>query len=258
MAKQSGTDKAWERWGKNDPYYGVLTHPKFSKDQLSAESLEEFFASGETHLEYIRNRIRHHLYARFKPAKALDFGCGVGRILIPMAADCAAVTGTDISPSMLEEARKNCEARGISNAKLILPGEELANLDTDYDFIHSFIVFQHIPVSRGEALFESLLDRMAPGAVGVFHFTYANVNPGKARKLQPILNHIPGMPLLLNLIRGRKWDRPAMQMNNYDLNRLHLILQQRGIRKVYSDLSDHGGHLGLLLFFRMPESPKTH
>lgn len=41
------TDKDWEKFGKNDPYFGVVTHETFSGNKLDDKQLESFFNSGK-------------------------------------------------------------------------------------------------------------------------------------------------------------------------------------------------------------------
>src|SRR6185369_10304549 len=139
-----GTDHEWEKFGKKDPYFGVLTADKFQRQNLTDESKEEFFKSGYDYVENVVITIRKHIDPTFSIEKALDFGCGVGRLVIPLAEISKSVDGIDVSESMLNEARKNCESRSIANVNLLKSDDNLSGLNDTYNFIHSFIVFQHI------------------------------------------------------------------------------------------------------------------
>ena len=44
------TDRSWEKLGRQDPYYGVLTDEKFRSSKLDAGARQEFFASGSVHM----------------------------------------------------------------------------------------------------------------------------------------------------------------------------------------------------------------
>src|SRR5690349_10764378 len=144
------TNRDWEKLAKHEPYFAVITSDKFRSANLTQESKEEFFAGGLKHIHRVLEEVREHIDPSFSVKRALDFGCGVGRVVIPLANIAQEVTGVDVSDSMLKEARKNCEARSIKNVVLAKSDDNLSLLDGKYDFIHSHLVFQHIPVERGQ------------------------------------------------------------------------------------------------------------
>ncbi|MHB1267524.1 MAG: class I SAM-dependent methyltransferase [Acidithiobacillus ferriphilus] len=78
------------------------------RKNFSAEHKREFFASGVAHMEAVFSTVRRRMDAGFTVKRALYFGCGVGRLLIPLARVADEVTGVDVSDAMLEEVRKNC------------------------------------------------------------------------------------------------------------------------------------------------------
>ncbi len=98
-------------------------------------------------------------------ARALDFGCGVGRLVIPLSKIAESVTGVDVSESMLNEAISNCDNQNVNNANFIKADDNLSMLSGKYDFIHSYIVFQHIPTKRA-ALSGEHRDSMPPAPYG--------------------------------------------------------------------------------------------
>ena len=78
-----GTDKDWERWGATDPYFGVISSDRFRKEGLDQAAKNEFFATGSEHVERVYRLIEEHFDQTFNPKAALDFGCGVGRLVVP-------------------------------------------------------------------------------------------------------------------------------------------------------------------------------
>src|SRR6185369_4946723 len=145
-------DKDWEKFGREEPYYGVVSQDVYRKENLGKEALAKFFATGEDYIQMIWREIGIHLDPGFKPKVGLDFGCGVGRLAIPLASRCEAVIGLDISPSMLEEAKKNCRRMEIANVEFFTDTNALGP-DRKCDFVNSFIVFQHIIPKKGFAIF---------------------------------------------------------------------------------------------------------
>jgi SAM-dependent methyltransferase len=249
------SDRDWERFGSTDPYFAVLTAPEFH-GQVSGTERARFFRSGVEHIDSIFSIIRQRLDPSFAPNRALDFGCGVGRLLIPLAARCSEVTGMDISPSMLAESRRNCDAAGATGVRLVQSDDSLSALDGDFDFIHTYIVLQHIPVARGEAIVRGLARRLAPDGIAMLHVPYTG---GRKRLLRKLLYWtrmaIPGGRQAINLLRGKPAGAPVMQMNPYSVTRLLDIVYAEGCHEAHFRFSDHNGARGVLLFARKHPAP---
>ena len=45
---------------------------------------------------------------------------------------------------------------------------------------------------------------------------------------------------------------PEMQMNPYNLGEILFSLQSLGVQRFYADFTNHGGELGVFLFFQKP------
>jgi SAM-dependent methyltransferase len=78
-------------------------------------------------------------------ARILDLACGDGRISVGLAAHGYAVTGLDVSPSMLEAARVRAEAAGVAlplvEADMRYAPSSLAPLDVVISWFSSFGYF---------------------------------------------------------------------------------------------------------------------
>jgi SAM-dependent methyltransferase len=241
------TDIAWEEWGRRDPYFGVITDPKFRSGTIDEDAKREFLASGESHVHYVLSTIRKHLDPAFAPRTVLDFGCGVGRLLLPFAKVAEDVVGLDVSPSMLQEAQLNCDEQRLQNVRLLCSDDDLSTLTGVFDLIHSFIVFQHIPVERGRALFSKLLQHLSEGGVGAIQLTYSKAHFASTHGLAP--PELP--PVDSSTFRATADADPLMQMNPYNLNEILFLVQRRGILQFHAEYTDHGGELGVFLFFRV-------
>ncbi len=81
--------------------------------------------------------------------RALDVGCGVGRWSLPMAASGADVTGIDLSRSMVAEASRRAQARGLASRCRFLE-RDLAELELEGTFSRIVVVtvLQHILEER--------------------------------------------------------------------------------------------------------------
>ena len=250
------TDNAWEYYGKNDPYFGVLTQDRYSTDNMSDNARKEFFETGERYVEMLLSAIRTRLEPTFRPKRALDFGCGVGRLALPLARACESVVGVDVSESMLTVAANNAREQGLSNVTFVKGDDTLSCVEGTFDFIHSFIVFQHIPPQRGLAIFQGLIDRLVDDGIGALHVTYsyAGTTTLDRKLLKAAKQSVPFFSGVLNVLRGRPFGRPIMEMNEYDLNKLLLILQESGCHHVhllFSETSVQGqGFYGVSFVFR--------
>ncbi|HEU4699994.1 MAG TPA: class I SAM-dependent methyltransferase [Gemmatimonadales bacterium] len=242
-----GSDQAWERIGRADPYFGVLSSPQFHQERFDDAAREAFFASGSAHIADVLQTVRLHLDRSFKPRRALDFGCGVGRLLMPLCRECDEVVGLDVSPSMLEMARRNLEASGCHNVRLVQSDDGLAEVEGTFDLIHSYIVFQHIPVARGEALTDALLRRLSPGGVAVLHYPYDRTASKTRKAVNWARRTIPGANALVNVVQGRNPSSPLYQMNTYDLHRLYRLLEKHELRGVFTRLLRNGEYHGVVL-----------
>jgi SAM-dependent methyltransferase len=241
------TDVAWEEWGRREPYFGVITNPKFRRNGLDEDAKREFFRDGETFVNYLLAAIQRNVDPQFSPKRILDFGCGVGRLLVPFARIAEEVVGLDVSPSMLEEARRNCEERQLLNVSLLPSDDDLSALSGTFDLIQSFIVFQHIPVQRGRAIFGKLLQHLRPGGIGAIHLTYS-----KTRFASTYGVALPAAPSPATKPQSIPIDAdPEMQMNPYNMNEILFLLQGAGAQRIYVEFSDHGGELGVFLFFSL-------
>ena len=246
-----GERARWERLAR-DPYYAVLNEDGFRRGRTAEDARARFDRSGEHDVGVTLAEIRRFVDPAFRPARALDFGCGVGRLTIPLARECGHVTGVDISEAMIAEARRNCEARQVANVHLVTSERFLATAADapKFDFIHSYIVFQHIPPRAGRWLAATLLQRLAPGGVGALHFTFARRAPAVRRLVHRLRRIVPGLNVLANLVQHRPLLEPLIPMYRYDLADLFALIGDHGCEHVHARLTDHGGHLGAMLLFR--------
>jgi ubiquinone/menaquinone biosynthesis C-methylase UbiE len=244
------TDLAWEEWGRRDPYYGVITDPMFRRAAMTDEARREFFSSSELHAQRILTTIRKHIEPEFAPRKILDFGCGVGRVLVAFAKMAEEVFGLDVSPSMLEEARRNCSERGLSNVRFVHSDDYLSTFSEKVDLVHSYIVFQHIPVARGRTILSTLLRRLRPGGVAAIQLTYSKTRFAATHGLAP-----PEHPSSESAKRAiSEVADPDIQMNSYNLTEMLFLVQSCGAERCHVEFTDHGGELGVFLFFSVPGS----
>ncbi|HEY3951159.1 class I SAM-dependent methyltransferase [Phenylobacterium sp.] len=230
------TDADWREIGASNPYWGVISQPQFEKDSLTAEAVEDFYKTGRDQIDEIARDLGW-LAGRTPSGRALDFGCGLGRLTEAMTRFADPVIGYDISPAMLELAR----ARGGGVTYV----DELP--DGPFDWINSFIVFQHIPPERGLALLRQLMERLSADGMISLHVTAwrdPRLEPGAAKGVKG---------LLLALRRWRSARRlPAghIHMFDYDLSAVIRILNEADILDLRLMSTNHSGHHGVSILGR--------
>jgi SAM-dependent methyltransferase len=230
------TDRDWQHYGASEPFYGVLTHDKFLRENLTDQSLQEFWQSGREDMGRIWGELVHSFGER-SPEIALDFGCGVGRLTRAMAEIARRAVGVDVSPDMIAE--------GLSHAP---PNVELTDKlpDGPFDWINSYIVFQHVPPERGYALLEELLQRAADKCLLSVHFTLFKDARGLSdHGIDAIEFGTVDAGTIRPLIRKDRVHR--MMMYDYDLTRIFAMLVAHRFTQVRLSHTDHAGAHGAVI-----------
>ncbi|MFB0564643.1 MAG: methyltransferase domain-containing protein [Candidatus Aminicenantaceae bacterium] len=131
----------WEKHARHDPLWAILSYPqqKGRKWQMA-----HFFRTGEMEIDCLVGQMTK-LRKPAERVRALDFGCGVGRLSQPLCRYFREVIGVDISPTMISLANAlnqyGEQCRYIQNDR-----DNLSMLpDDSIDLVYSNIVLQHIP-----------------------------------------------------------------------------------------------------------------
>ncbi len=120
----------------------------------------------------------------------LDVACGTGNVAIPFARAGAIVTGVDIAPNLLVQARERAAAAGLTIAFDEGDAEQLPYADASFDIVASMFGAMFAP--RPELVAEQLGRVLKPGGT----LAMANWNPesftGKMFKVGS--GHVPPPP----------------------------------------------------------------
>lgn len=164
-AVKDRSDADWEELARREPYFRVLTHDGV------AEADEAFFATGREDITSLITATASLIGRDVPLTTALDFGCGAGRLTLPLARLAKSVVGCDVAPTILAHARRNAADAGLTNVAFI-GLDELAGLQTRFDFICSLLVFQYIRPAAGHAILRTLLRLLAPAGIAALHLTF--------------------------------------------------------------------------------------
>ena len=103
---------------------------------------EEFARSGEKTAQAILSCLQSHTDPSWT---ILDIGCGIGRVLKPLAHYFQRLVGIDVSGEMILKSKD--WLRGLNNVETIeTSGVDLEPFpDETFDLVYSFVAFQHMP-----------------------------------------------------------------------------------------------------------------
>ena len=170
--------RVWDSMGEADPLFAVLS---FEDKKGKKWEIEEFFATGQEDV----GSAERHLGALGIPlggGRAVDFGCGVGRVTRALSGYFDEIWGVDVAPSMVRAAEEL--NRGIPGCRFILNSDdELGSFSNDsVDFVFSKITLQHIPPSISLRYLSEFLRILKP--TGVIYFQLSARPKSALRRLE--------------------------------------------------------------------------
>src|SRR5699024_4238218 len=191
----------WEAFAYKNPEYYILTD---NNDYSTKEGRKAFFKSGERYTEKTLDRVADILPDK---ERALEIGCGLGRLTLPHSNYFEEQMAVDISPTMLKRLKHNASKNGCTNIKMFKPNDNWWEFPVSYAY--SYLVFQHI--QRFETI-EIYIKRMSYCLKrdGIAQLQFDTRNKGLFYRMR---NHIPD-PLLPKTQRSgiRKIKREAKKL----------------------------------------------
>ncbi len=156
--------RTWEHLGKRDPLWAILT---VSGKEGNKWQLEEFLATGRLEVDRLIANL-DRIAPGMPRTRALDFGCGIGRVTRALADKFEHVTGVDVAASMIRLARRQNE--GLSRCEFVRNrAADLRQFPSDrFALVYSRMVLQHMPPKLMRRYLPELLRLVSPGGVLVF------------------------------------------------------------------------------------------
>ena len=248
-------DPRWEAFAAREPYFAVLTAPRFLTANLTPASEREFFDSGEAQVDWTLRTIELRLVPEFTPMTTLEYGCGIGRLAIPFARRPGSVTAVDRSPAMLERARREAERQGVTHVKYLSPAE-LFTTQPAFDLVNCYLVLQRLPQAEGLALLDALIGCLGGGGIGVFHVPY-RATTSRLVETSRRLRRVPAINGVVNLLRGKPVHEPFVASYTYDLHDVLRVLDDRAIASTHVAFEHHEGLHFATIFVEAPPRPAS-
>ena len=159
----------WNTFGSEDPLWAILTDPAKKDNKWE---IEDFFKTGEIDANLLIDDIKT-INPSLHYHSALDFGCGVGRLTQALALYFDECIGVDISPSMIENARKH-NHMGDKCKYVINEASNLSQFsDNSFDFVYSKLVLQHIRPKYSKEYIKEFIRIVKPGGLILFQIPYS-------------------------------------------------------------------------------------
>ena len=171
----------WNTLGQRDALGAVLTQPRTAPGWVA----DDFFETGRADVARLVAGI-----ARLAPAlstrRALDFGCGVGRLTQALAAYFDDVRGIDVAPSMIARARQEHLAPECCHFEVNRRPHLRRFDDGTFDLVYSRLVLQHIPPRLVRRYLPEFVRVLAPGGLLVFQLPTEIDDPERAFCQAPV------------------------------------------------------------------------
>ncbi|HEY9772509.1 MAG TPA: class I SAM-dependent methyltransferase [Planktothrix sp.] len=217
----------WEAWAQTDPLFAVLTWPDARGGKWNQD---DFFHTGLHEIEELMVNLRK-LGIEVERNRALDFGCGVGRLSQALSQQFRAVVGVDISSTMIALSRQFDRSEGrctfVQNC-----AEDLSVLgESGFDLVYTNIVLQHIYPSAQKRYIAEFLRILNPGGVAVFQIPERRLAYTVSDLIVPIRD---ALRFVVNLMFGKvAW--PKMEMNCLPESDVRQIVDAAGAKLIATE-----------------------
>jgi SAM-dependent methyltransferase len=158
----------WNQRAREDAHYYVAFGGRDQDESAFYATAADVLSSLEAELKRLPRGVNRRAW------RALEIGCGPGRLIKPLSRHFGEIHGVDVSDEMIHLGRKRLS--DIPHAHLhATNGASLALFaDESFEFVYSYAVFQHIP-SRDVVLeyMREIRRVLKPG--GIFHGQFNGV-----------------------------------------------------------------------------------
>jgi ubiquinone/menaquinone biosynthesis C-methylase UbiE len=217
-----GLQDNWDELSKLDPLFAILSWPDKKNNKWD---IEDFFQTG---VEEIGLILRHldSLGINVPRRIALDFGCGVGRLTQALATHFEEVHGVDISPTMIDGARKYNRYGDKCKYHLNESNDLRLFSDNSFDLIYTSLTLQHMAPEYSKAYIKEFLRIVSTDGVAVFDLPS---KPVKINIIKQLIVRIFGYAVIQACFKVL-FRRPAMEMFAIKRENLTKFLEENGAK----------------------------
>ncbi len=230
----STSQENWDAWATSDPLWAILG---FGNKRGNRWKLDDFSQTGVEEIANVMSYVES-LGTGLRRGRALDFGCGVGRLTQPLAGYFRTVIGVDISPCMIELARQhnkypdNC-------TYLVNETDDLTCFESDsFDFVYTSLKLQHIETRYVRNYLREFFRILAPQGLIIFELP-SEERQTSIKRIKRLVRPLIPTGLLGSYRRRRYYRFPRIEMYGMKRDDVVSFLEESGGRIV--DITPHPG-----------------
>lgn len=208
-------EQNWEKFGQRDPLWSILAVS--GKENSNFWKKKEFFKTGESEIKKLVKQIK--LYKKDQIFnKALDFGCGVGRLTQALAKYFNEVYGIDIASSMIKLAQKYNTNKGKCKYFVNKTNDLLLFQSNFFDFIYSHITLQHMENRYTKNYLKEFIRIIKPNGLLIFQCPSKEIH-------KPFF-----IKILWYKFKRMILNRPIMEMYPFERRKLSHFLKKNHVK----------------------------
>lgn len=230
--------KKWDKFAEIDPLWSILSWNDKRNNQWESD---DFFHTGKIEINELIKEIKS-LDLKLNYIKAVDFGCGVGRLTLPLAKYFNTVFGVDVSSKMINLANRY---KNTNKSHYILNQENNLKIfnDNSIDFVYSNITLQHMKPKYTKKYIKEFIRITKPDGLIVFQLASdpkentAGVITILKRKIKKIIPYG-----ILDFYRRRKENKEII-MDMYGIKKdcINKIVKKQGATIIKIVKNDSAG-----------------
>lgn len=219
--------------GEQDPMQAILTRSAGDGSWDRAA----FFESGRLEIAALMAEALQH-QPDLRRTRALDFGCGLGRLTAALGTWFESAHGLDIAESMVAAARAEHAAMPHVTFAINAHPDLRSQPDGHFDFVLAWIVLQHMPPTLMEKYIAEFIRVLAPGGLLAFQIPAVMEDPLALYCDAPIVGTGIKRYVPARMIRLSRWVRfqayrrfvPHMEMYALPPERVAAVVNRSGGR----------------------------
>ena len=225
----------WDEYGRSDPLWAILTAPDKKGNRWP---VAEFLQTGREEIDALMAYLGGRGLQQNR-RRALDFGCGAGRLTHALATCFDEAIGVDIAASMVAVA-KQLHARTPNLEFRVNTSNRLESIASDsIDLVYTRLVLQHIPPRYVREYLAEFVRVLNPGGVLVFQLPSGDAPPVKVTG-HPLKRLLPRRAISAIRAVRRLREFPRMESHGLPRRQVEQLLAELGAPVV--DVVDDQAH----------------